>query len=666
MLRFGSADFRLKARATSLYPVKTSCNRFANSEATRGYQYHPGGLIFNNFTADYHPTKWATPTLGCVRPAFRGNMAASTLTQRGYDPHSMAWETITTSEKPNSAPSPRFRSQALNDAVERRLQANTKKLASATDSASGTLTDKTEPPALRAAGRNGKVLTKWKPRPFPKPNPEDYVVVVKPRESISLHEAFSENRYGTAFKAYLGPERAESLTVLPSREQNLIVIHTPHPDTADKVIGDFAVNTERGQVLLHGYLRQDGGNVCHGVIAISNADTTETLRESVRWRSGTIVEVRKFGTSNKARVTFAGKDKPRFVHYDTMLIPVQPYYRTIPACDKCGVVGHRKDTCPNPRPDTCGLCAQQVPLVKEGVRAPHECVPVCSVCGGAHATNSRACTAKYRTSKMAAQQGGKSKRATKKRRQLQAPSEPSCSDIAKTDKPGTPAGGAGKQSSTPPHGGTGKQSTSKPSGEAGSWAKAIKNGNQVSGTGRVASSSPPVPPSSVRNAEQNIISNLQAQIEALQKRLAAAEAKQAQIVSPLPAAEAMESETGAPATDAVAALEARMNTLEARLDSRITVLENQISAAVNAAIAKMTEAIPNLIAQQVARFNKRAGPIKDVSGRHLKTSRRQIEFADDDSCSLSGVEDTPLPASTGSGAPPPLPSVNLSDNGGHP
>ncbi|KAH6946057.1 hypothetical protein HPB50_011354 [Hyalomma asiaticum] len=547
---------------------------------------------------------------------------------------------ITTSEKPNSASSPRFRSQALNDAVERRLQPNAKKLASTTDSASGTLTDKTEPPASRAAGRNSKVLTKWKPRPFPRPNPKDYVVVVKPRESISLHEAFSENRYGTAFKAYLGPERAESLTVLPSREQNLIVIHTPHPDAADKVIGDFAVNTERGQVLLHGYLQQDGGNVCHGVIAVSNADTTETLRESVRWRSGTIVEVRKFGTSNKARVTFAGKDKPRFVHYDTMLIPVQPYYRTIPACDKCGVVGHQKDTCPNPRQDTCGLCAQQVPLVKEGVRAPHECVPVCSVCGGAHATNSRACTAKYRNPKMAAQQGGKSKSATKKRRQLQAPSEPSCRDIAKTDKTGTPTGGVGKQSSTPPppHGGTGKQPPAKPSGEAGSWAKAIKNGNQVSGTGRVASSSPPVPPSSVRNAEQNIISNLQAQIEALQKRLAAAEAKQAQLVSPspLPAAEAMESETGAPATDAVAALEARMNTLEARLDSRITVLENQISAAVNAAIAKMTEAIPTLIAQQVARFNKRASPIKDVSGRHLKTSRRQIEFADDDSCSLSG------------------------------
>ncbi|KAH6945382.1 hypothetical protein HPB50_008141 [Hyalomma asiaticum] len=134
---------------------------------------------------------------------------------------------------------------------------------------------------------------------------------------------------------------------------------------------------------------------------------------------------------------------------------------------------------------------------------------------------------------MAAKQGGKSKRATKKRRQLQAP-----------NKPGTPTGGVGKQSSTPPppHGGTGEQPTSKPSGEAGSWAKANKNVNQVSGTGRAASSFP--------------------------------------LSVPL---------------------------------RRITVLENQISAAVNAAIAKMTEAIPILIAQ-VARFNKRARPIKDVSG----------------------------------------------------
>lgn len=451
------------------------------------------------------------------------------------------------------------------------------------------------------------------------------------------------------------------MTVLPSREQNLIVIHTPDPDTADKVIGDFAVNIEARQVLLHGYLRQDGGNVCHGVIVVRNTDTTETLRESVRWRSGTIVEVRKFGTSNKARVTFAGQTKPRFVHYDTMLIPVQPYYRTIPACGKCGVVGHRMDACPNPRPNTCGLCGQQVQLEEEGVRAPHDCVPVCSVCGGAHATNSRACTAKYRRiSKTSTSNGSKSRIAAKKRRQLQPrdePGDPPRRDNTKTDKQAPSTGAVGKQPTV--------QSCS---GRGQAWANAVKNGKQVSGTGGAASSSPPNLPSSVRRAEQNILSNLQAQIETLQKRLAAAEAKQTESVCPPPppAVEAMESETDAAAKDALAALEARMSALEARMNNVITGLQNQISTLVEAAIGKMTEAIPTLIAQQVARSNKRTGLIKDVSGRYPKTSRRQIDLDDDDSCSLAGMEDNPHLASAGSGALPSQSLVNLTDHGGQP
>ncbi|KAH9374606.1 hypothetical protein HPB48_017402 [Haemaphysalis longicornis] len=283
-----------------------------------------------------------------------------------------------------------IQSQALNDAVVRLSQANAKKQRWTRPRRPARRQKKTQRPASPAAGRKGKLFTKWMPRPFPKPNPDDYVIVVKPRECISLHEAFAENWYGTAFKAYVGPERPESLTLLPSRENNLIVIHTSDTDMTDKVIGVFALNIESREILLRGYLRQDVGNDCHGVIVGHNTDTMETLRESVRWTSGTIVEVRKFGTSKKARVTFAGPKKQHFVHYDTVLITVQPYYRTNPACGKCAVVGHRMDACPNPRMNTCGICGQQVQLVEEGMRAPHDCVPVCSVCGGANATLSRA------------------------------------------------------------------------------------------------------------------------------------------------------------------------------------------------------------------------------------------------------------------------------------
>ncbi|XP_070380665.1 uncharacterized protein [Dermacentor albipictus] len=278
---------------------------------------------------------------------------------------------------------------------------------------------------------------------------------------FSLHQ--------TAFTAYLGSERAETASILLSREQNLIVIHTPDLETADRVIGDFSVNTERGAVPLHGYLRQDGGNVCHGVIVVCNSDTKETLQQKVRWRAGAIVEVRKFGTSNKACVTFAGKDKPRFVHYDNMVVPVQPYYRTIPACGKCGAIGHRMDACPNLRQDTCGMCGQQIPLV-EGVRAPHECVPKCSVCGGGHVTNSRECTAKFLNSKIAAQKGGKTITAVKKKhRHLDLPGGPPHRDVTKTGKPAPPAGEAGRQTTAPPH------------GVAGAWADAVKKGKQEQG-----------------------------------------------------------------------------------------------------------------------------------------------------------------------------------------
>ncbi|CAN7951228.1 unnamed protein product [Ixodes pacificus] len=155
-------------------------------------------------------------------------------------------------------------------------------------------------PATRATGSKGKAFTKWKPRPMPKPDPEDYVIVIKPRERVSLHELLTETGYGTAISAYLGPERARAISVLPSRDQNIVIVHTPDIEAADRLIGDFAVNTEKDSIPLQGYLRQDGGNTCHGAIVVRNIDTTETLQHRVCWRAGTIVEIRKFGTSNKA------------------------------------------------------------------------------------------------------------------------------------------------------------------------------------------------------------------------------------------------------------------------------------------------------------------------------------------------------------------------------
>ncbi|KAG0416963.1 hypothetical protein HPB47_004062 [Ixodes persulcatus] len=87
-------------------------------------------------------------------------------------------------------------------------------------------------------------------------------------------------------------------------------------------------------------------------------------------------------------------------------------------------------------------------------------------------------------------------------------------------------------------------------------------------------------------------------------------------------------------------------------------------------ISKLQETIPAMIAQQIAhslRPSRRpGGPYRDVSGRPLKPSRRAPEGDDDDSCSLSGLEDALLPASAGSGAAS-LPSLlSLTHHGEQP
>ncbi|KAH7933237.1 hypothetical protein HPB49_010652 [Dermacentor silvarum] len=381
--------------------------------------------------------------------------------------------------------------------------------------------------------------------------------LIKPKERVSLHEAFTETGCGTAISAYLGPERARATSVLPSRDQNIIIVHTPDIEAADRLIGDFAVITEKGSVPLHGYLRQDGGNTYHGVIVVRNTDTTETLQHRVCWRAGTIVEIQKFGASNKARITFAGKEKPRYVHYDNMVVSAHNYYKTIPACGQCGAVGHRADACPNLQPNTCGLCGLHAPLV-EGVRAPHNCVTRCSVCGGAHATNSRDCAAKFRTPKMAAKKGGKKKMTPKN----------------KSRHPGQPS------NQQPPHGGLEKRAA-ETHGKPG---------------------------------------------------LGQCRHKRTQ-------------------------------------DARFAALENQIPMMVTA-ISKLQDTIPAMIAQQSAHSSRPSRrlvcPYKDVSGRPLKTSGRTPEVDDDDSCSLSGMEDSALLVSAGSGAASLQSNLSLTDHGKQP
>lgn len=572
---------------------------------------------------------------------------------RGYDPDAMIWTTVSTPDNGEPAPPSTFKSTALAAAVARRTRDRVL-TAAVTDAASpgapttGVCHDKPPPHASPTAGNKGKHSVAWKPLPLPKPAPEEFVVVVKPKTRVSLSEAFQEHGLGRAFIAYLGPASVQVITVLPVREQNIILVYTSKPEIADKIIGDFDLNSADGRAPLTGHLRQDGGNVCYGVVTVRNTDTEETLRSSLQWRQGEILEIRKFGTSNKARLTFSGKEKPRYVHYEAMLIQVRPYQRTIPACGHCGVVGHRIDACPGPRPDKCGVCGQPAQLL-DGARASHECTPKCSLCGGAHATGDRTCTAKYRP--LQPKRSDSTSKRTKRRRksanrpppQPKNPGGPQSRGASQhpghSQVPGKPAAPSTDTSekhpaAPPPSRGTAAKQHANPSDTARTWVNAVLQGSQVSGKGRAApshTSPPPKSKSPQKTAEQIEIAALKEQIASLQKRLSLTEARQnspSQTSAP-PPAEDMDSSSSVPEmpTHGHSTTEARLSAMETHMMTRFNALEAQVTAALKAAIDK----IPCLIAAHVIKPTssiRRSGPLKRIVSPNIKVDRPQMTLAE--------------------------------------
>ncbi|KAH7946246.1 hypothetical protein HPB49_021992 [Dermacentor silvarum] len=236
----------------------------------------------------------------------------------------------------------------------------TKMTASNATPAAGSSVGNVNGPAKRATGRKGKAFAKWKPRPMLKPTPEDYVIVMKPRERISLQKAFTETGYGDR-----------------------------HLGAADRLIGDFAVNTEKGSVPLHGYLRQDGGNTCHGVIMCAGVPAPS-------WKSDNSEHPRRHASPSRARRS------PVTRITDNMVVSVQSYYKTIRPAASVGPSGTARmhvQTYSRTRWRECGPLTTVFPGV------------LCAVV--THATNSRDCAAKFRTPKMAAKKGGKKKMAPK-------------------------------------------------------------------------------------------------------------------------------------------------------------------------------------------------------------------------------------------------------------
>ncbi|KAH7949069.1 hypothetical protein HPB49_004808 [Dermacentor silvarum] len=317
---------------------------------------------------------------------------ASQELQRGPASDTMAWSEIPATSVPDSRPdSTPIENEGLFKLVERRSRkrnANSKS-PTATSADHSTLQNASARVSALHDGLPRKPGPVWKPKPLPRLHREVIAIILKPRVTVALKDVYQHGELGAAFAAYLGTQATASLSLLPTWEQNLIVAGTRDPHVADKLLRDFQLDSSKGQLLMHGHLKLTG-EVCRGVITVANHETSESLQNKIQWRAGELADIRKLGNSNVAALTFAGKVVPRFVHYNSEVTLVRAYKRTIPACGRCGTVGHRADTCPCPDTDKCGLCGHTVPTA-DGVKAPHECTPSCAVCGQAHATNSRDC-----------------------------------------------------------------------------------------------------------------------------------------------------------------------------------------------------------------------------------------------------------------------------------
>ncbi|KAH7945353.1 hypothetical protein HPB49_009953 [Dermacentor silvarum] len=406
------------------------------------------------------------------------------------------------------------------------------------------------------------------------------------------------------------------LNLLLSPEQNLIVASTREAQTADQLLGDFEIQTDKGKMAAHGHLKQHVEDVCYGVVTVANHETTDTLRQALQWRAGELLDIRKFGKSDKARLTFAGTVKPRYIHYNSKITFVQPYYRTIPACGLCGTIGHQADSCPNPANAKFGLRAQQAELVEE-VLTPYECNPKCVVCGGSQATNSRESTAKYRQPKMTTPHQSGLPKSDKKTRHHAAFSRGGSRHVDVTTQQAPPRGGDAKGQAAqqpPPHNGKGnrsQQQQQRNDAGADAWANALKYGKQE-----------------IRKHTKP----LRAEIASLETQLY--NPPSAPTCNSASNAESMDSEITLPKPSGHDSFE----TMEARLSAKMELL---IGTAMTQMLAKIDELIPSKVHQAVGaqvRTLRKAGPLRDVSGRPSKFLRRIVGIDDDEDCTLAGLE----------------------------
>ncbi|KAH7973700.1 hypothetical protein HPB49_004022 [Dermacentor silvarum] len=467
---------------------------------------------------------------------------------------------------------------------------------------------------------------------------------------------YDSSRNSNALIAHLGANANRLVTVVMARDQNLILAYTADPLIADKLIGELTVLSSVGPVPLFGYLRADTQDSCYGVVTVRSTDSEAELQQRLYWAEGEILHIRRLGTTNKVRLTFSGKIKPRYVTYDALLILVHPYKKTIPACSQCGSVGHRPDACPYPKPNLCGTCGNTVPLM-DGARAPHECTPKCAICAGPHVTGDRSCKERYRapppkspTPPLESQPGptkGKRQRPRKPRPpDTQASQQVTPSPATKCSphpQPGAETPGPSKRGLTPP----GPPTERSPSRQR-----------------PPASSTSHLPPPVLQPAAQGELTwaarirqgpqQLKAKVASLTKAMEALVNRSPPLPTSTPSGPAPEAMDSAPSeqrdcTALLAPIEARLSNLEGQMASIVTTIEDRLAAAIQTVFDRIPAMIVAQLPQIVSSTRRPTTKLKRVNKSQMQRPLPHMAEADRQPVSLTATPDNS--PRTSSGAP---------------
>ncbi|KAH7984026.1 hypothetical protein HPB52_016268 [Rhipicephalus sanguineus] len=440
-------------------------------------------------------------------------------------------------------------------------------------------------PSPKPPQKTSPPVSKWTPKPTVRMNPDDYVIVLKPRITVALKIAFQQGELGAAISQLIGKQHMNAITISPNWEQNIIVCGTQSHEVVQKLLTDFQIHTSKGPLPLHGHLKLTG-DVCRGVISVHNLETSASLKRSVQWRGGELVYARKLGNSNVAVLTFAGRNVPRYVHYNAELTPVREYKKTVPACHRCATLGHR-----------WGLCGQNGGADTEEM-IPHECDPMCIVCRGPHLTSSRECTGKF----IKLQQPGP--------RTSGSPTKPKRQPTGKAPTPGKTA------TATLPSGAAESRALSAPSGGA------------------------------ARDQDKELrreLALLRAQNEKLASEL---HSLRTHPITPPSSSEEEEyitdREIPTTAESRVVALKTQVTAIETQLADLPQIIHDTIARQVEIVITQVTQAVTHIIQKWIQdnpRVLKRVGPITDVNrtSKFNRVTPDESDFTEDSGTSAPGA-----------------------------